>query len=107
MLMAATTRSPRSLTGAATHATASLDSQYSSARPFARMRVSRSRSRTGEVRLRGVSAGKGWSSGNRALSVSGSRLASSMRPTAVQCAGSRRPTAETMRTGWVLSTLAM
>ena len=57
--------------------------------------------------LRGVIAGSRPSSPpNRRASSSSESPESSAFPTAVQWAGSRLPTAETMRTAWMLSTLA-
>ena len=93
--------------GADTQRTTSFDSQSSYATPSSRARASWVRSFVGDVTLRGVIAGRLWPRGYRASSASLLSPDSSILPTAVQCAGRRRPTAETIRTGWVLSTLAM
>ncbi len=57
--------------------------------------------------LLGVIATSSASSGMRAASSGSGREASSILPTEVQWAGSRRPAADTMRTACVESTLAM
>lgn len=54
-----------------------------------------------------VIAASSASSGTRAASSGCGSEARSIFPTDVQCAGSRRPAAETIRTAWVLSTFAM
>lgn len=103
---AATTCPERFRTGAATQLTSGFDSLSSTATPRSRIPDSTPRNRTGSVTLLSVIARSGAPSGRRAASSPSGREASSILPTAVQCAGSRRPAAETMRTAWVESTLA-
>ena len=104
---AATTCPVRSRTGAATQDTSGLDSRFSTARPRSRISARASRRAPGSVMLLGVIATSSVLSGMRAVSSGSGREASSILPTDVQCAGSLRPAADTIRTACVESTLAM
>lgn len=106
MESAATTRPVRSRTGAATQLTSGLDSRCSTAMPRSRTASSAVRSSASSVMLSGVMPVSSMPS-RRASSSGPGRAASSILPTDVQWAGSLRPAAETIRTAWVESTLAM
>lgn len=106
MESAATIRPERSRTGAATQLTSGLDSRCSTATPRLRATASAARSSAGSVMLWPVIAASARPSIRASSSASG-RAASRSLPTAVQWAGSLRPAADTIRTAWVESTLAM